>query len=47
MEKKIINDPVLIYDEKLKRYRVTRLQARKRYLNTIKPLDELLKAMEW
>lgn len=42
-----INDPVLIYDEKLKRYRITHLQARKRYENTIKPLDELIKAMEW
>ena len=38
---------VLIYDKKLRRYRETRLQARKRYLNTIKPLEELLKAMEW
>ena len=45
-EYKRINDPVLIYDEKLKRYRITHLQARKRYENTFKPLNDLIRYCE-
>ena len=37
-----MKDTVLIFDKDLGRYRMTRLQARKRYLHTIKPWNDLL-----